>query len=447
MSLNAPLPLFPYQREGSDYLANLERAGLFDEPGIGKTAQTIGALDRVAAQRIIVVCPAAVREVWVGEFKKFSTYRRRIIKGRSISDLGVWLKGKADVLLLSYEMAAKWAPKIEGDLFDALVFDEAHYLKNPAAARTRAMLGTQCDGRKGLARWASRVWFLSGTPIPNDPVDIWPWMRFVGATTLTLTAFTNRYFKSSMGAFSARQTPRDDMVGELRHLIRQHSLRRTKEEAGLQIPPIWLTTQTVDGDTAEIRDLLRQWPGLEGAILEAIEQGGLSFIEAQHIATLRRLVGEAKAPAFVKLMEEELDNGLEKVVIMGVHKRALSLVAEGLARFGVVMIDGSVPEAKRVEAVQAFQNDPATRVFVGNVRAAGTGLTLTAAADIVMLESSWSPADNAQALMRVHRVGQAKQVRARFISLANSIDDVVTDTVARKTAAIAKIQPPPEGQN
>jgi SWI/SNF-related matrix-associated actin-dependent regulator 1 of chromatin subfamily A len=132
---------------------------------------------------------------------------------------------------------------------------------------------------------------------------------------------------------------------------------------------------------------------------------------------------------------------------MGVHKRALSLVAEGLARFGVVMIDGSVPEAKRVEAVQAFQNDPATRVFVGNVRAAGTGLTLTAAADIVMLESSWSPADNAQALMRVHRVGQEKQVRARFISLANSIDDVVTDVVARKTAAIAKIQPPPEGQN
>ena len=282
--VNNPLPLFPYQAEGAGYLSARERAGLFDEMGVGKTAQAIGALDRVAAQRIIVVCPAAVREVWAGEFKKFSTYRRRIIKGRTVSDLGVWLKGKADVLLLSYEMAAKWAPKIEGDLFDALVFDEAHYLKNPAAARTRAMLGTHCDGLKGMARWASRVWFLSGTPIPNDPVDIWPWMRFVGATTLTLTAFTNRYFKSSMGAFSARQTPRDDMVGELRHLIRQHSLRRTKDEAGLQIPPIWLTTQTVDGDTAEIRDLLRQWPGLEGAILEAIEQGGLSFIEAQHIA-------------------------------------------------------------------------------------------------------------------------------------------------------------------
>ena len=442
-----PLDLFPYQEEGAAFLAGRCRAGLFDEPGIGKTAQAIRAMDLVGARRVIVVCPAAVREVWVGEIRKFSRNRRRVIKGRTISDLGLWLKDKADVLLLSYEMLARWQKHLQGDLFDVLLTDEGHYAKNPAAARTRALYGTQCDGASGVGRWAAHVWNLSGTPIPNDPVDIWPWMRFVGATTLTLTAFTNRYFKSSMGAFSARQTPRDDMVGELRHLIRQHSLRRTKEEAGLQIPPIWLTTQTVDGDTAEIRDLLRQWPGLEGAILEAIEQGGLSFIEAQHIATLRRLVGEAKAPAFVKLMEEELDNGLEKVVIMGVHKRALSLVAEGLARFGVVMIDGSVPEAMRVKAVEAFQNDPATRVFVGNVRAAGTGLTLTAAADIVMLESSWSPADNAQALMRVHRVGQEKQVRARFISLANSIDDVVTDTVARKTAAIAKIQPPPTGEN
>ncbi|MFX5309745.1 SNF2-related protein, partial [Acinetobacter baumannii] len=120
-----------------------ERAGLFDEMGVGKSAQAVRALDEAGATRIIVVCPAAVREVWVGEFKKFSRRRLRIIKGRSISDLGVWLKGRADVLLLSYEMAAKWAPKIEGDLFDAIVFDEAHYLKNPTAARTRAMLGTQ----------------------------------------------------------------------------------------------------------------------------------------------------------------------------------------------------------------------------------------------------------------------------------------------------------------
>ena len=437
----APLDLFPYQRQGADFLASRERAGLFDEPGCGKTVQAIRPWDKVGARRIIVVCPAAVREVWVGEIRKMALIHRRVIKGRSIHDLGTWLKGRADVLILSYEMAAKWAPKIEGDIFDVLVLDEAHYCKSATAARTRAILGTNCDGAKGLAKWAAQVHFLTGTPIPNDPIDLWPWMRFVGATTLGIGPFTSRYFKSSMGAFSSRQTPRDEMIDELRYHIAQHSLRRTKEEAGLQLPPIFLTTQPVDGDTAEIRELLREWPGLEGAILEAIEQGGLSFIEAQHITTLRRLVGEAKAPAFVKLMEEELESGaLDKVVVMGIHKAALAHVAAGLSRFGVVEINGSIPEALRMEAVQRFQNDPETRVFIGNVKAAGTGLTLTAASDIVMLESSWSPADNAQALMRVHRIGQKSNVRARFVSLANTIDDVVTETVARKTAAIAKIE-------
>lgn len=436
------LPPLGHQIAGRDYLSSHERAGLFDEPGVGKTAQAIFAMDVVGARRVIIVCPAAVREVWAGEFKKFSSIQRKILKGKSIHDLGLWLKGRADVLLLSYEMAAKWAPRIEanGDLFDAIIFDECHYLKNPASARTRQMLGTHCDGAKGLARWAANAWFLSGTPMSNDPVDIWTFLRFTGATTLTLTAFTARYFKSSMGTFSSRQTPREEMLEEIRYLIKKVSLRRTKSEAGLHLPPIWLTTQTVDGDTAEIRELLRGHPGLEEEIVRAIEQGGLSFLDAQHIATLRRLVGEAKAPAFVQLMTEELNGGQDKIVIMGVHTKALGIVSAGLAQFGVVEINGSVPEKLRVEAVEKFQNDPATRVFIGNVRAAGTGLTLTAAADIVMLESSWSPADNAQALMRVHRIGQTRQVRARFISLANSVDEMVSEVVARKTAAIAMIE-------
>ncbi len=434
------LPLLPYQTEAADLLTSKERFGLFDEMGVGKTATAIGALDKIGARRILVVAPAAVREVWVGEFKKFSTIPRKIIKGKTIHDFGMWMKGKADVLITSYEMVTKWGPKID-DLYDALVLDEAHYLKSHSALRTRALLGTFCDGAKGAARWASHVWFLTGTPAPNDPVDVWPFLRFTGGTNLTIAQFTNKYFVSRMGTFTARQEPRKETLEELRGIIAANSIRRTKVDVGMKLPPIWMTTQTVDGDTEEIKGILRQFPGLAGAIMEAIERGGLSFLDAQHIATLRRLVGEAKAPAFVDLMAEELANGLDKVVIMGIHTKALEIVREGLAARGhkVVMITGSISERDRIKAVQDFQNDPGTRVFIGNVRAAGTGITLTAAADIVMFESSWSPADNAQALMRIHRLGQTRQVRARFISLAGSIDEVVSETVASKTAAIARL--------
>lgn len=431
----------PYQHEGARFLAARERAGLFDEPGVGKTFQAIEALDALKLRRGIIVCPAAVREVWLGEFRKFAAFPRKIIKGKDIQDLNLWLRHKVDVLLLSYEMASAWAKRMEGDVFDFCILDEAHYLKSKSAGRTRALLGSECDGAYGLCRWACYVWALTGTPNPNDPADIWTIMRFCKATPLTQRIFQDRYFTKRQGSYSASYTVREAMLPELKQAIRSFSLRRTKKEAGLQLPPIWLTTTQVDGDTAGIRDLLRGHPGLEKAIVDAVEKGGLSFLEAQHIATLRRLIGEAKAPAFAELLLEELRDGLEKVIVFGVHVRALGHIKQGLDKGGVrnVLVDGATSEKGRVEGVRAFQNEDDCRVLLGNIRAAGTGLTLTAACDVIMFEQDWSPAANAQALMRVHRIGQERAVNARFISLANSIDEYVAETVARKTASLIKL--------
>ena len=435
------LPLLPYQRVGAAFLAERDRAALFDVMGLGKSAQAIAAMDKVGARRIVIVCPAAVREVWKGEFAKFSKTPRRIIKGRDIQDLNTWLRGKADVLLLSYEMAVKWAPRMTGDIIDVIVFDEAHYIKSPSAQRTISLLGSKCDGASGLARWGAYAWFLTGTPNPNDAADCWSIMRFCRATPLSRDTFCNRYFKSKLSSFSESHSPRKEKLAELKQALSSFSLRRTKAEAGVQLPPIWLTTTTVDGDTEEIRALLREHPGMEKAVIDAVERGGLSFLDAQHIATLRRLVGEAKAPAFLELLKEELHNGLDKVVVMGIHVRALRTIGDGLALagFDCVHIDGSVGESARVQAVERFQSDPSVRVLVGNIKAAGTGLTLTAAADIIMFESDWSPAGNAQAIMRCHRIGQTRSVHARFITLAGSIDEHVSAVVTRKTAAIAQI--------
>lgn len=441
-----PLDLFPYQETGAAFLARHDRGALYDEMGVGKSAQTVRALDLVKARRIVVICPAAAREVWKGEFAKFARIPRRIVKGKDIQDLNYWLRGKADVLLLSYEMAVKWAKRIEGDIVDAIVFDEAHYLKNEENARARALLGTHCDGSDGLARWGAHVWFLTGTPSPNDVADIWTMARFCGGTALSKKTFCNRYYRARAGAYSLSHTPRKEMLPELRQVLSSFSLRRTKAQAGLELPPVWLTTMTVEGDTAEIRQLLREHPAMEKAVIEAIEKGGLSFLDAQHIATLRRLVGEAKAPAFAAMLLEELNNGLDKVVVFGIHTRALDLIEGALRDAGIdsVRVDGRTADGDRKTAVELFQGSQRHRVFLGNIRAAGTSLTLTAAADIVMFESSWAPADNAQALMRVHRIGQERSVRARFISLAGSIDERVSATVARKTAAIAQIHGPAE---
>lgn len=437
------LELLPYQVEGAAFLASKARGCLFDDMGVGKTAQAIAALDRTNAMKVLIICPAAVREVWVGEFRKFGRLPRRVLKGRDIQDLNLWLRNKAHVLIVSYEIAASWGKRIEDarDYLDAVIFDEAHYLKNKDSQRTLKMLGAECDGAHGLARWGARVWFLTGTPNPNDAADIWSMLRFCGATPLNRRIFRDRYYSAKVGSHSAQHTPRADMVDELKMAIRSCSLRRTKSGVGLQLPPIWLTNITVDGDTREVADLMRQFPDLERAIVEALDKGGLSFLDAQHVATLRRLVGEAKAPAYIEMLKEEFADGRGKTVIFGIHIAALRRIRDGLEQHGIrcVELNGSSSERERLQAVETFQGDPDCRVFVGNIRAAGTGLTLTAATEIDMFESDWAPASNAQALMRVHRIGQTNSVQARFITLANSIDVVVNEVVERKTRNIAML--------
>jgi len=437
------LDLFPYQHVGAQFLADRPRAGLFDVPGIGKTAQSVSACDLIGAQRVLVICPAAVRTVWPTEFRKFQRIPRRVTAAKKIDDLNLWLRGRFDVLVVSYEQATRWAPHLQKDLIEAVIIDEAHYIKDAKAKRTKAILGGRCDGTTGIARMGGAVWFLTGTPHSNSPTDTWTWLRFCGATELSLANYTNTYFNAQPGAFNMSFSVRKERVEELRTIIRSNSLRRTKEQVGLQLPPVWLTTQAIEGDDDGIKALLRQHPGLDAAILDAVERGSLSFVDAQHIGTLRRLTGTGKAPAYAAQLIEELETDGAKRVVIGIHRAVLDIVAAALEREGIgyVRIDGQVTDSDvREMMVTQFQLDPKCRVFLGNIKAAGTGLTLTAAYRIDMLEWSWAPADNAQALMRVHRIGQTHEVHARFISLAKSIDERVSATVARKTAAIAAIE-------
>ena len=155
------IDLLPYQKTGAAFLAGRERAGLFDDMGCGKSAQAISACDLVNARRILIICPASVREVWSGELKKFGKIPRRITKAEKISDLNLWLRGKTDVLLVSYDRAARWSKHFDHHMAEVCIFDEAHYLKSPQAQRTRALLGTRCDGADGVGRWAARTWFLT----------------------------------------------------------------------------------------------------------------------------------------------------------------------------------------------------------------------------------------------------------------------------------------------
>lgn len=425
-------------------MASRDRFGLHDEMGIGKTATTVGAVNRIMGRRGVVVCPGMLRENWLKEFKRFSTYPLRVCKGLNIHDFVAWSRDKYDVLVTSYELATKWLPEFQklGEFLDFVAFDEAHYLKNITSARSKAMLGEDANGMDCILEWATHAWHVTGTPMANDPMDIYTFLRFAKAISLDPNEFMRVFFDSTLSTYGVRNTVKPEMVPTLQALIYNNAIRRTHQDVGMQLPKIWMQEVLIDGDTREITDFIKEHPGLEQSIIDAIEQGGLSFLDAQHIATLRRLVGKAKSIPYVQMLKSEMDSGSGKRVIFGLHTEALHYIYNSMRKAGYdfVIVDGRTSETDRQIAVERFMKDPNCLGFIGHIRVAGVGLTLTESSEIDMFESDWSPAGNAQAIKRIHRYGQTQDCRARFITLARSVDEAVNKIVAGKTASIAQVE-------
>lgn len=439
--------LFDYQASAADVMASKDRFGLHDEMGIGKTATTIGAINRILATRGIIVCPAMLRENWIKEWRKFSTYDLRICKGKNIHDFIAWQRGRFDLLVTSYEQMTNWVDtfKKDGEYIDFVAFDEAHYLKNTEANRTKALLGDEAGGEDCLTEYAAQVWHITGTPMANDPLDIYTFLRFAKAFDMDSAEFVSYFFERRPTRFGARHFVKEHMVGVLQQLIGNNSIRRTHKDVGMELPPIWLKEVLIEGDKKgihEIEEAIKDYPHLEQSIMYAIEMGDLSILDAPHIATLRRLVGKVKAVAYAQMLKWELDSGARKRVAFFCHTEPLLYVRNYLKKYGynMVLAYGDTHERDRIEAVRSFMEDDNVHVFGGNMRVAGVGLTLTESSEIDVVESDWSPANNAQAIKRVHRYGQTNEVHARFITLANSIDEAVNRIVATKTASIAEIE-------
>ena len=442
-------PDAPYQTEGARFLSKRYRAALFDEPGVGKTLQAIRARELAGLGRTLIVCPAGVRKVWPDQWRKWGQTAPRMVRAESIVDVLQWLRGRVEVLILSYEQATMWQERLSSDFFDCLIIDESHYLKNVEAQRTMALFGPKSDGTGGIAAMARHVWMLTGTPIKNDPADLWVPFRVCGATTDTFTGFQQRFFNQRHTTFSTVNKAKKGAAGELKAMMDSIAKLRTLDDIGEHLPPLRLDELPIDGDDTEIVAFLKQYPGLSDAILKSLQEGGrISFEDGTHIATLRSLIAEAKAPGYAKLLASELGGGaarldpitmqprpLEKIVVMGHHRKALTIIADHLnrAKIKTEMITGATTERADDNTVRSFQEDPnGVRVIVGNIIAAGTGITLTAASHIDMFESSWTATDNAQAIARVYRRGQKRPTVARFVMLDNSFDRAVQKIVIRK---------------
>lgn len=435
----------PYQFHGSAFLLSNPRGGIdAAEPGMGKCAVAVLAAS-LESKRIFVQCPAVSRINWKREFDLW------------------WPDRDAELMIESYDKVTT-NPTTRRQVIDfkpdTIINDECQALMNYASARTRSTYGTSIDGSgldkgMGLIRLAEHRWGLSGTLAPT-PFAYWTHLRALrpelitfapNANPLTFEQFIDRYFDWYQADYGPRfKKNKPNMLPELRTILDQIRLRRTWKSLGIKMPQTVTEHVLVDGGSAldQLQKLAAEDKRAAQIMLADVErQGDIDpcFDGDIHLATLRRLIGEIKAPIVGQMIRDELNENLyNKIVIFAWHHSVIEILKDELTEFNPITLTGATSETKRQEGIDKFQNEPQFRVAILQLKAFSTAITLTAATEVVNVEPSWDEDTNVQAVLRVMRKGQTKPVRNRIVGLANSSDDAVTRVCAGKARAALELE-------
>ena len=461
--------LLPYQKIGVSYLLQARRAILGDQPGLGKTLQALSALASDNAFPAVIVSPNTLKLNWRNEIKKFYPHLTvNVVSGKKTEDLP-----KADVTLINYDIVYERA----GDLLAlnpvALVADESHAIKNgkayhtcpncEAKVRSNAKNCGSCglSGFKPVRQWTVKraggvmrlaeaippnglVLLLTGTPITNRPIELVPQLEAINA----LHHFGGRW------KFEARYCPNgkgaafmDELNKRMRSLC---YIRRKKQDVYGELPDVRNAVQILNIDSSsylkyrkiekDVIDFLatkaRDAAEAEGrdpdaAYLDKYNQ--LQFNEhLVKLTVLRDAVSQMKYDAITDWLDQFLQDGDEKVVVFAEHINFVEMLHE---RYGdlAVKVRGGVSNDDRMAAVERFQNDPSCRLFIGNMKAASEGLTLTAASDVVFCELAWTPAIHEQCVGRCYgRVNDLHGATAWYLLAENTIDEDIFDLLEKK---------------
>lgn len=450
--------LFPYQNEGTEFLSRKNYALLADEMGLGKTVQAIRGLDRILAKRALVVCPSVARINWLREFEMWSLDPKPTEVMTKLSDKPSphcqRLICSFDYATANFEWLQKWLDH------GALIIDEAHFLKSHEAKRAKAIMGIA-----GVLRGAEKCWLLTGTPAPNHPGELWIMLYTFGVTKLSYDAFLNAYCVVRPTTFGMKVvSARTDKIPELRQLLNQIMLRRLKKDVMKELPPISFGHMNVEPgpvDTevlssfvqyylptnrrAELQMELQRQADLLNQVFDNMKpkvDDKLQAVSAisDSVSTLRRYIGLQKCRDSIDIINAELTaNAYKKIVIFAIHRDVIETLRGGLRKHGVVTLYGGTDPEKRQKNIDRFQTNDKCRVFIGNIHAAGTAITLTAAHNVTFVEQDWVPGNNAQAVMRCHRIGQTEHVKVRFIVLDGTLDAKIGFILKRKTEQLTAL--------
>jgi SWI/SNF-related matrix-associated actin-dependent regulator 1 of chromatin subfamily A len=430
--------LFPHQVEGVAFLLGRRRAILADDMGLGKTRQAIVSLRHLApAGPYLVVCPASVKRNWAREIEQ-------VASGASI----LVIEGSAPVavnrpwVIVNYDVLGRHRDALDRVAWAALVFDEAHYLKNHTSARSK--LAREMTARASAdAAHPLVVQLLTGTPLTSRPRDLFVLLQLVGHPLgRSFLAFAKRYCAAEKGEFGWK-TGGASNIDELTVQLHGVMLRRSKDDV-VALPPklrTWLPVAVPAGTGARaIKKVLALLTGKSddsvGAVAKEDDPRKRGRLLA-FITEARQALAIAKTPATLDFVRGATEQG-EKVIVFSCFDDPIQQLAKELGTAAIVLT-GKTPGAKRQEVVDRFQHDEDIRVLLANIIAGGTGLNLTAATQVVFNDLDWVPTNHWQAEDRAYRIGQTRTVNVTYFVAENTIDDFVHAVLETKAAIVNAI--------
>lgn len=430
------LKLKPFQEEGVKQLIPMlqkyQAAILADEMGLGKTIQAIQLIKHFQPKKVLIICPASLKNNWRNEILKWTNAPQDAVQV---------VEGKTDTLLnkrvtiINYEVIHHYENVIrKTQIPDFTIMDECHYIKNQKAKRTTSSLTIfQLSKRQN-----GSCLFMSGTPISNRPIEYFGVVSncapHVFPALRNYWAYARKYCDAHQTRYGWDVSGASNLA-ELNHCLKYFTVRRLKKDVLAELPPKVYSHIEVDPDTALAKKFAEESLTLVEEDFD-IEKAKFS----EHISTAMMRLGMIKVKGACDFIMDTLEN-TDKVVVFYRHKE----VGEALVEFfkekeiETVVISGSTQSCRRQGLVEQFQNNSNVKVLLGQIIAAGVGLTMTAASTVIIVEPDWVPGNNLQAEDRCHRIGQKDSVNIFYLSVKNSLDSYITNMLREKQDVLTQI--------
>ena len=422
-------PPMEHQKESIQKLVENKKFILADDMGLGKTTSTIIAALETGAKKILIICPATLKINWKREIENYTDRPIYIAESKNFSTEHDFVIINYDIIKNFHDIKKKEDSKILESKFDLVIVDEAHYIKNAQAQRTKLI--------NDIVKNIDRLWLLTGTPMTSRPIDYFNLLSLVDSPVAkNWMAYVIRYcsgYQFKVGAKKVWNVMGSSNLEELRDRTSGTILRRLKEDV-LDLPdkiisPVYLRLKSKEYENlmGEYYEWYRSNP----------EESKSLTVQFTKLTKVRQVIANEKISQTIELAENIIEQG-KKVIIFCNFTDSLNQIVTHFGK-SAVKIDGSMSKPERQRSVDEFQENEKIKVFVGNIKAAGVGITLTAGEAVIMNDLSFLPSDHAQAEDRAYRIGQKNNVLVYYPLFENTIEGLIYDILIAKKHVIATV--------